>query len=409
MTIRNNDRGAVMIFVAGTLFVFFGIAALAIDLGLLQDERSDSQNAADLGALRAAWADCNGEADPVAAGVATVALNGYSTAGGDTVTVTNTGTEWTATVVTEIDSTFSGIFGVSELTTTADAIAECQISSGANYAIFAGASACDPTGTFILGFPGSNSTFNGDVHTNQNLEINGSNIDVNGTGTYVGSYSPSGTVNWNPSASNPTDVGAPGVLPYPIDPNIIIDYRPGGSEASAAAALGDYHDFTGTDINTGELDSAGLYNTSTRVIQPGIYYTDQLVDLSDSDITVAGGGGVTFVSDGQIKLSGSDHILRPYDTTYDLLAFSYYIKTEIVPPDAIKDNCEEFGVDMSGSTHDWEGVIFAPRSLVKMAGSSNTTLNGSIIALAVEVSGSDLTLTVLPDAGSGDPSIGLRE
>lgn len=396
-----------MVFVAGSLFVFFGIAALAIDLGLLQDERSDSQNAADLGALRAAWAACNGEPDPVAAGLATVALNGYSAADGDTVTITSAGDEWTATIGTDISTVFSGIFGVSSLTTSADAVAECQVLSGGNYAIFAGASQCAPSDTFILGFPGSNSTFNGDIHTNQNLEINGSNIDINGTGTYVGSYSPSGTVNWNPGASNPTDVGAPGILPYPIDPNVIVDYRPGGT--AAVAAGGNYHDFSGDDINIGNLDSAGLYNTSTQVIQPGIYYTDQLIDLSDSDITVAGGGGVTFVSDGQIKLSGSNHDLQPYDTNYDLLAFSNYIKIPVSPPDAIKDNCEEFGVDMSGSNHDWEGVIFAPRSLVKMAGSTNTTVDGSIIALAVEVSGSGLTLTVLPDAGAGDPSIGLRE
>lgn len=420
MRLRDNQRGAVMIFVAGSLFVFFGIAAVAVDLGLLQDERSDSQNAADLGALRAAWADCNGESDPVGAGIAIIAQNGYSAAEGDTVTITNSGGEWTATVATEIKSVFSGIFGISTLETTADAIAECQTASSGQYAIFAGASACDPTGTFNLSFPGSGNVFTGDVHTNQNLNISG-DVTLNSNGTYVGTYSESGTVIWNPPPpGNPTDVGVAGTLSYPIDPTEIADYRPGGSEATAAAALGEYHDFSPNIIDKGRLETTihptlgvPYYDDTTKEILPGIYYTNTSgsigIDLSMSDLVVAGGGGVTFVSEDQIKIAGDGVNIQPYDTQYGLLAFSNYIKTPIVPPDADKDNCTAFGIDLSGSNAVWEGILFAPRAQIKVPGSTNSTLNGSIIGLAVEMSGSGLTLTATGAAVPADPNIGLRE
>jgi Flp pilus assembly protein TadG len=51
---RDDDRGAVALFVAGLLVVFLGLAAIVVDLGNTRDASRQAQNAADAGALAAA-------------------------------------------------------------------------------------------------------------------------------------------------------------------------------------------------------------------------------------------------------------------------------------------------------------------------------------------------------------------
>ncbi len=390
-----------MVFVAGMLFVFIGVAALAVDLGLLQDERSDTQNAADLGALRAAWAACNGESDPAGAGISAIAVNGYSAANGDTVTVTSSGSEWTATIDADIDSEFAGVFGVNTLGVQSQAVAECASGGGGgDYAIFGGSEACQNT----VDWSGSTTEIYGNVHTNNDLKIGGSSNDVYGDGTYVDSIDPPNhddKLIWHPDVDNPTQLAGP--IGYPVDYDIA-DYAPGGAVASVAAGLGQYYNAGNNKIDMGWLDDQGLWNDATDTMADGIYYTTDDISLSASDIN----GTITLISDGgEIDLSGSSHVLRPYDDT-GLLAFTTYIKN----PSKDKDhpsNCNVPGIKLAGSTHDWEGIIYAPNAEVEMSGSSNTTLEGSIIANTVKLNGSSLSITSNSDYGSGgDPVIGLR-
>ena len=51
---RNNSRGGVLAMVAILLFVFIGVAALAIDIGYLSHTRNELQNVADAAALAGA-------------------------------------------------------------------------------------------------------------------------------------------------------------------------------------------------------------------------------------------------------------------------------------------------------------------------------------------------------------------
>ena len=121
------------------------------------------------------------------------------------------------------------------------------------------------------------------------------------------------------------------------------------------------------------------------------------MDLSDSDLTVQGGGGVTFVSSsGMIKFAGSDHTLQPY--VDGLLAFSNR-----------GTGCDLAAFDMSGSNHDWKGIVFAPRGTIKMAGSTNTSLTGSLVAYTVEMSGSEISLIADGESDAGEPIFFLRE
>ena len=117
------------------------------------------------------------------------------------------------------------------------------------------------------------------------------------------------------------------------------------------------------------------------------------------------GARVTFVSSGGIiKLAGSDHDLTPWDPD-QLLVFSNYMKSS---PITHPDNCDGAAVDMSGSNTDWAGIVFAPRGLAKLAGSTNTTLAGSVIAHTVEVSGSTLSIDS-SGLGAGIPRVHLVE
>ena len=58
---------------------------------------------------------------------------------------------------------------------------------------------------------------------------------------------------------------------------------------------------------------------------------------------------------------------------------------------------------------DWTGIIYAPGGRVKMSSASNSSLNGSIIALATDLSGSSMSLVYDSDLGEDIPRIGLRE
>jgi Flp pilus assembly protein TadG len=79
---RGDDRGAVAILVAVLVTVFFGLAALVVDLGFAQDQTRKAQNAADAGALAGAtcMASLTSGCNSVAA--ATLKARSYITANG---------------------------------------------------------------------------------------------------------------------------------------------------------------------------------------------------------------------------------------------------------------------------------------------------------------------------------------
>jgi Flp pilus assembly protein TadG len=79
---REDDRGAVAILVAVLTTVFFGLAALVVDLGFAQDQTRKAQNAADAGALAGAtcMASLTSGCNSIAA--ATLKARSYITANG---------------------------------------------------------------------------------------------------------------------------------------------------------------------------------------------------------------------------------------------------------------------------------------------------------------------------------------
>jgi Predicted membrane protein (DUF2134). len=387
------------------MVVLLGIAGVVVDLGNARQHRLQAQAAADAAALAGAG-ELKAHATAAAARAAAedyAARNGFS-AGGVSVRVPPTsgnhiGESRCVEVLTtgEVPTTFGRVLGRDSLTVGARAVSCARPSGGGGSAIFGGSTTCQNT----VEWAGSNTSVTGGVHTNRDLKVGGSSNVVNGQGTYLTTVdAPSDKITFNPAVDNPTQLAGP--LAYPV-PFAIADYAPSGARASLALGQGRYHDAGNDKIDMGWLQSRGLWNDFTKRLSSGLYYTTNDIDLSASSIT---GPGVTLVSaSGQISLSGSSHDLTPWDPD-GLLAFSNHQKMTDASHPA---NCTSAGVKMSGSTHAWAGIVYAPRSQIEMSGSSNTTVRGALIGHTVKLNGSTLSIAHDPNFGGGTVDIRLTE
>lgn len=157
MNNRQNQRGAAALLIAASLFLLFGFAAIAVDVGSAKDERRQDQSAADVGALAAAQfakpsAGCSGAGcltsartnganeaiavanatldDPSLAVWASAAECGTPPAGFTASAVSpcvafnaNLQRAWVKIPTIENDTFFARILGAVAINTTADAIA----------------------------------------------------------------------------------------------------------------------------------------------------------------------------------------------------------------------------------------------------------------------------------------------
>ena len=393
-SLRVNDRGVTLIIVAISMMLLMGLAAVAVDGSNLYRERGDTQNAADLAAYAAAYVGCTGSGDPVVAGKAQAAANGFTHDGVNTiVTLAEEGGNWRATVDSTIDGFFSKILGADTLSTSATAVASCTVVYG--QVMFAGG-VCGPE---TLKWSGSTNTINGDVHSNDGMIISGSVNTVNGATKATAVIDVTGSGNtFNPPRQDGVPAEAWSVTFESSD------FLPGGPvEATVGSAY--YHYWDGK-IDTSVLDSQGWWDPVTKTLDTGVYVATDDIDLSDQFLN----GTVTLVTapdgskKGVINLSGSDHDLHPY--YMGLLAFSDAWYGSAVTPD-----CHQVdGIKLSGSDNTWNGLMFAPRSGVELSGSTNVSLNGIVMAYHITVSGSNLQITSnIIETDGGDPQIVLFE
>ena len=392
--VDRSERGAAAILVGLSLLVLIGFSALAIDAGLGYSERRGTQNAADNAALAAAWEDCNPQnaasPNPMQA-ARTVALeNGYDHAATNTdVVVTDLGQgKWQVDITELSQGTFGGAtpYAGDQITVLSTSIAECEaIPFLGGYAIFAGGpTSCN--GGVELDLSGASKIINGGIHSNGELKITGSNTDVNGQVTYVGSstFSPS------------TQVFSE--LEYPVELTID-EYRPGGSRAATynddAVPANDRYFSTPNVIDNNWMTShpqsvATGNNSSITIIRSGVYYAGASMDLKQ--VTMAAGVRATFVSEGPIKITGAS-AFSGFDPVIGgvndpgVLFFSNYQAPPTGP------TCTGNAINVSTSNVTWTGVIFAPYGAVTPSFSSATSLNGSIFAYTVNVSGSDFEIS----------------
>jgi Flp pilus assembly protein TadG len=381
-----NERGAAAVTVALSLIVLIGFAALAVDGASAYTERRATQQAADNASLAAAWEKCNPRSSspgPIQAGIDAAVANGYLASEVTVTQVSGSPNRYRAEITTVQDNNFGGVIGADTITVASEAEVECEAEldlSGS--AVFAGATSCPGV---ELSLTGASQIVNGSVHSNGSVQLTGSSVTINGIVTYMEGSAPGGvdSIQLEPPA-----------LDYP--PEFNLDrFSPGGDVWNLAVAAGEAFELNGTVRNN---TLGGTNNGSVVITQPGIYYIDG--SLSLSNVSLGGDAaidGVTFVVTGKIDIQGSGD-LKGYAEIYQndytipgrsevLLMGSYYPTTG----STCNGNIE--AISFSASDAIWVGIIFAPNGEVRMSNAQNFAAVGGIFSYKVDLSGSDISIT----------------
>ena len=386
-----RDEGAAIVLVAIALLLLMAAVALAIDTGFAFVERRQAQNAADLAAMAAAFAECGG-ADAQAAADSSVSANGYTPAH---LTLTHHGgAEYKARVQNTIDTNFGGVIGIDTVTVAGVATADCVGGSGSGNAIFAGGDNCVTESKPQFESPGSIQEVWGGIHSNGFSRVGGSTNDF-GAGnpatdpfTYVAGYQEGGSGNGYDVPMYPAMTG---MQPWPLG------YGP--TDISSTLAT----------FRTLALSGGPGYFYSTSKIDSisadGLYFADTSEGIDVSSIA-PGVTKLTLVSTGPIKLSASGANVDPYDylggpaPPAHLRPILLYSGHQYGPTS--DESCDKFTVALSGSTSNWTGIVGGPGGLVEFSGSSNSALSGSLIGWSVRLNGSDITIHGNPDLFPGE-------
>ena len=377
LRLLHDERGQMLVLSAFVIVALLAFTGLIVDVGFFYAERRQAQNAADQAAKAAAHELSYGgsTAAAIQAALENAHDNGFDNDGvSNTVTVNipPTSGEFAGqpnhveAIVTEEPTTFfiHAILGEARgVTARGVATYSASATSGAGYAIFVGNNDCIISDA--LEFSGSDAAVVGAVHSNAVVKINGSNSTFNGPVTHTCSLDVSGSGNtFDPS---------PAAVPYQSFP-----------------MNHDYSDFPCDMEFTSDtdLDSVGAAwvggNSSSGQLLPGVYCSTAKLTLSGQNVT----GNVTLAAQGGLNISGSDFNLTPY--WEEILLFS--------------EDSSSSAIDMSGSGGNWEGIIMALNGLVKVQGSNNLSISGSIIADLVHVSGQDFSLDATNYENSGPVS-----
>ena len=423
-----GDDGAVLVFVAVLLVGLLAFISLAVDGGRAFVERRDVRNAADHAAMNAAWASCHG-GSPQAAADTSVERNGFPK---EQVLLTHLGDHtYRARVESSLTTGFAAIVGVNQLDVAGEATADCVEGSGSpGYAIFAGGHTCYDDGKVQIDIPGSDQLIMGNVHSNNNVRIGGANNDFRGadnpppdTGPFEFTFVPDDSTppinhdiddfdptNYATNNGNEYDTGYPAYDSVQLWP-IGQPFQPGDADGHLAGsdlfwrgiaqANGTYYS---GDIKADDMKSGGNYID-------GVYFSENgNIELDHSDIgSAANPMEVTLIAKkGFIKITGSNQYLIPFTdpSIPDLTNNEYLAYAGIRKSGAAR--CDKFGITLSGSTSQWNGTLFAPRSLVEMNGSDNSTVDqGSLIGWAVRLNGQNITIRANDSGTVGGPDLQL--
>ena len=205
---------------------------------------------------------------------------------------------------------------------------------------------------------GSGQRVYGDVHSNKDIHIYGSDDDIEGDVERVGQLLVEGSGNdIIPGPATTCDVAE---MPVSWD---IVDFQPDGSYAVAADAEGKYYHHVGD----------WTFSGSGLTIPEGLHYVSGNATLSGSDLT----GNVTIVASGEIHVDGSGHQLTAYISGLTLYANQ-------TSSDAV--------LTLSGSgTQSLGGIAYAPEGRITVSG-SGLTIYGALLGDSVELYGNSITI-----------------
>jgi Flp pilus assembly protein TadG len=373
--------------------VFLALMALGLDAAQVFLERRDAQGAADLAALAGArflhdGATAAQQAQARDEAVAVAVANGYE-ASQVTATVPYDGSEDKIQVIIAssvntffmpiLDLFVPGDFSTMDVSARAVAYGGYTGGGGGAFAILA-LETC-PSLQKSVDISGSSGFFVGRVHSNSDLYISGSDMDFTGETTYVcGNSYPA----FHDGGGGNTFDPAPYLGSTEPDPIAL-------TRADFACT------FTAPSTGMWDLTSNGVWwvggTKDSKTLRAGTYCsrgTSGGIKLSDSDIViediVSGPGGVTFLAQAYIEVSGSNFQLRPH--AHNVLFFS--------------EGTSDVAIKVSGSGGTWEGYIYAPNGTAEVSGQGNWNYTGGIVAKRVKLNGSDSNINAY-DADAGPP------
>jgi Putative Tad-like Flp pilus-assembly len=326
--------------------MFLGMAALAIDLGSLDQAHAQVQAAADAGAL-AASQDLPSNTGAAAADATTYALKNYPTA--TVTTATNYGgsaDKIQVTVTATRATSFASIFGISSANVSATAVAggygKSQQAAILAYADGGTGTSC--SSDIGINIQKNNTLISGGIQSNGNLTATGSGTTSLASGAYGTGLGCS--CNCTASFTTPPYTSAP--ISYPLDyrnnPPTCTNFVTGAYTFSSAVTPGVWCDTTGTIALNG-----------------------------------ATGTGVTFEASGITVANAAVSAPKDANGNYGLLLY--------------QTGCDSTAgnLTVAGNTDTLNGTIFAPCATVTV--SQNNASTGFIEANNVNIVFNNFTIT----------------
>lgn len=419
---RSDQCGVTLILFTLMITVMLVFVALAMDSGLVFNERRQDQSAADSAVLAAAQLLLNGRTKAEAEEeIITGTLTNTQSTNGATlegpggwrerwnscsatpppnfvvvdptypciafrdISPSNPTTKvWAHLPPITVGSTFGGVVGINSYKTTAEATAEIFI--GDPYAVFAGATNCDFDNSLVQEVVDMGSkdpprpiepiTITGPMHSNGMVQALWQNANVPDFVTYVTPPAPPSPQIQSRQTDRQDD---------PLADITIADYAPGGVKAQAAGNL--YRNANGADVNDAWLDNQAndAVNPANGNLKNVLIYTTGQIDL-----TKGRGGTATFVSTQTIKFEGDNFNVTA--RAGDVLAFSTAGAQEC-------GTSAGAAIRFEGGNNTWNGVVYAPEGSIRSGVNQESdppglkTFNGGLIGWIVDLDGSNFTIT----------------
>lgn len=390
------ETGQAIVIIAMAMVVLLGMLGLAIDGGGLFFLQRDAQNATDAAVLSASYAICT-KGDPVAAGLATFAQNGFNNNGfSNKVTVnypplsgTAAGDPHYVEVMLEAHKPayFIQLVYRQPLQVNTYAVGNCipPFDPSTVPGLWAGSTTCNDT----MNWTGSDGTIIGGIFSNNQIKFQGSSIVTSG-----GPIEAVGSIDGNNVTYAPTYPPTSGVAQKvdPLDLSINL-YAPGGDVANIIPPQY-YHAIPRLET-TGWKANNSVWDPTNGTTIEGLYFIEGDVVVGNG--VKVGPKGVTIVATGDIKFSGKtdNPPIRYYEGVMGLTARDVRYPGIIFFSSKIADKCGSNAVSFSEPNGNYHGVIYVPRSGVNISGSS-IVFNGSVLAQTIDYSGSQGTLKYDP-------------
>lgn len=385
-----REGGQMLVLFVLMLGVLMGFVAMSVDVGMILHERRSLQNAADAAALAAIQELPAPPGTVIAEAKEWAEKNGYEEADGAVITVTTPyqGNPNAVEVVIEVEMPFifARALGLESTDIHARAVASRGDGAGYGPAIFGAGTGCaDPK---EVETSSADIDIVGDIISNGSVKMTGSDIQVEGSLTYICD---------DPLLQNGT-------------------FTDGLNQVTDLAGWPAYFDYSDFDCDftiassdpweINPTDAPSLYaDPATGLLNSGVY-------CHGDDIVVSQGasGSVTFVSREGVYFTGGPYDLTPYQ--HDVLIYAEKLSTYAPCPYQTGKECQgwdDTAVHISANSFTWEGIIFAPNGKIQFSASSVESPSGGLYGDTVKISSSAGSITGIWDDDAGLGAVKLIE